>query len=91
MKKVFLLHDNARPHASIKTREAITSFGWITVSHSPYSPDLAPSDYHLFGAMEEKLRGKHYVNDEEVKTAARNWLRIQPFNFYKAVILYMLS
>ena len=31
--------------------------------------DLAPSDYHLFDHMKEGLRGKHYANDEEVKTA----------------------
>ena len=59
MKKVFLQHDNARPHTTIKTREVITSFGSRTVSHPPYSSDLAPSDYHLCGAMKEELRGKH--------------------------------
>ena len=39
---------NARPHTSFKTREVISSFGW-TISHPPYLPDLAPSDFHLFG------------------------------------------
>ena len=86
MKKVFLQSDNARPHTSIKTSEAITSFGWTTVPHSPYSPDLAPSNYHLFGAMKEELSGRHYADDEEVKTAARNWLRSHPSEFYKAGI-----
>ena len=46
MKKVYLQHVNIQPHASIKTRKAITAFRWTTVSHPPYSPDLAPSDYH---------------------------------------------
>ena len=48
MSKVLLQHDNARPHTSLKTREVISSFGWTTISHTPYSPDLAPSDFHLF-------------------------------------------
>lgn len=86
MNKVLLQHDNARPHTSIRTREAITSFGWTTLPHPPYSPDLAPSDYHLFGAMKEALRGEHYGNDEEVKSAVRNWLRKQPPEFYEAGI-----
>ena len=30
MSKVFLQHDNARPHTSIRTREAITSSRWTT-------------------------------------------------------------
>ena len=87
MKKVFLQHGNALPHTSIKTRKAITSFGWTTVPHPPYSPDLAHSDYRLRGAMKEELIGKHCADDdEEVKTAARNWLRSLPSEFYKAGI-----
>ena len=56
MANVLLQHDNARPHTSIRTMEAITSFGWTVIPHPPYSPDLAPSDYHLFGPMKEGLR-----------------------------------
>ena len=39
--------------------------------------------------MKEELRGKHYADDEEVKTTARNWLRSQPSEFYKAVSFTM--
>ena len=42
--------------------------------HLPYSLDLAPSDYHLFVAIKDASRGKHYGNDEEVKIAVKNWL-----------------
>ena len=55
MSKVLLQHDNARPHTSLKTREVISSFGWTTISHPPYSPDLAPSDFHLFGPSQRKF------------------------------------
>ena len=36
MNKVLLQHDNAQPHTSIRTREAITSFGWTILLHPPY-------------------------------------------------------
>ena len=49
MSKVLLQHGNARPHTSPNICEVISSFGWTTMSHAPYSPDLAPSDFHLFG------------------------------------------
>ena len=65
--KVLLQHDNARPHTNLKTREVISSFGWTTILHPPYSPDLAPSDFHLFGPFKESLRGRHFSSDEEVK------------------------
>ena len=41
----------------------IASFGWKTLPHPPYSPDLVPSDYHLFGPMKERFRGKHYSGE----------------------------
>ena len=39
--------------------------GIKTVSHPPYSPDLAPCDFWLF----PKLRGCHYETIEEMKEA----------------------
>ena len=79
MANVFLQHDNAPPHTSIRTMEAITSFGWTVIPHLPYSPDLAPSDYHLFGPM-KGLWGNRYG------TAVLNWLRHQPAEFYNTGI-----
>ena len=63
MFKVLLQHDNARPHTSLKIREVIGSFGWTTTSHSLYSPDLPPSDFHLFGLLKESLRERHFSSD----------------------------
>ena len=73
---IHLLHDNAWPHTSIRTREIITSFRWTTLPHPPYSSDLAPSDYHLFGLTKEGLRAK-YADGEEAKTAVMKWLKEQ--------------
>ena len=57
MSKVLLQHDNARSDISLKTCEVISSFGWTTISHPPYLPDLALSHFHLFGPLKESLRG----------------------------------
>ena len=75
MANVLPQHDNARPHTSIRTTEAIILFGWTVIPHLLYSPDLARSDYQLFGPMKEGLRGNRYGSDNEVKTAVLNWLR----------------
>jgi histone-lysine N-methyltransferase SETMAR len=39
---MLIQHDNARPHTSLRSQEAIAKFGWTVLPHPPYSPDLAP-------------------------------------------------
>jgi histone-lysine N-methyltransferase SETMAR len=52
---VKLLHDDATPHTAGKTRETIEKMGWDILEHPPHSPDLEPSDFHLFGKLKEHL------------------------------------
>ncbi|CAJ0934544.1 unnamed protein product, partial [Mesorhabditis belari] len=50
---VRLLHDNARPHVAKITQEKIERLGWELPVHPPYSPDIAPSDYHYFEDIDD--------------------------------------
>ncbi|GFR65691.1 transposase [Elysia marginata] len=86
IENVLLLHDNARHNTSIRTREATAPFGWTTLPHPSYLPDLVPSDYHLFGPMKQGLRDKHFQNDEKVKNAVKTWQKEQPIQFYETGI-----
>ena len=72
---VILHHDNARPHTARGTTAAIADKGWTVLPHPPYSPDLAPSDFHLFGPLKEHLRGQKFDDDEAVKAAVREWAK----------------
>jgi histone-lysine N-methyltransferase SETMAR len=58
--KVRLLHDNAKPHIAKVTRQKLEELGWEVLPHPPYSPDLAPSDYHLFRSIRNHLLQKHF-------------------------------
>ena len=49
--RVLYLHDNARQHTSLCTRETITKMGWNVLPHSPYSPDLASSEKAILQMM----------------------------------------
>jgi transposase len=52
---VYFLQDNARPHTAALTMATLLKLKWDVLLHPPYSPDLAPSDYHLFGPMKGVL------------------------------------
>ena len=53
--KVILQQDDASSHTAKDARGTIPALGWELLSHPPYSPDLAPSDYHLFSSMSHAL------------------------------------
>jgi len=61
-RNIIILHDNARPHTARLTSEAIAKMGWEVLPRPSYSPDLAPSDYHLFGFVKDQLRGQRSDN-----------------------------
>ena len=57
-----------------------------------YSPDLPPSDYHLFPGLEEKqLKCRHLSSDAEVIAAAETWLDGQHSEFFFLSGLQMLE
>jgi histone-lysine N-methyltransferase SETMAR len=58
VKSFSVLHDNARPHTVAVTIRTLEEMHWEVLPHSASSPDLAPSDFHLFGPMKEALGGK---------------------------------
>ena len=60
----YYLHmDNARPHlVPNKLRE----LGLKRLEHPPYSPDIAPSDFFLFGYLKDQLQGYEFEDEEQL-------------------------
>jgi hypothetical protein len=50
----------------------------------PYSPDLAPSDFHVFLHPKTFLGGWRFHDDNEVKEAVNTWFASQAASFYDA-------
>ena len=71
--KVILLHDNAPSHTAKLVKETIEAFGWEILSHAAYSPDLAPSDYHLFTLMGHAFAQQRFISYEDVRKWLDDW------------------
>jgi hypothetical protein len=59
---------------------------WDVLPHPPYSPDLAQSDYHLFGPMKRVLGRKRFRNYDEVIAAVQSWIHKQLKTFFETGI-----
>ena len=60
-KGVIFHQDNVRPHTSFVTHKKLLELGWKVMPHPPYSPDLVPSDCHLFRSLQNHLNEKHSI------------------------------
>jgi histone-lysine N-methyltransferase SETMAR len=63
---VSFLKDNAHPHVAARTMDTIQKLKLYILPHPPYSPDLAPSDYHFFNPLKKHVGGKSFRNNAEV-------------------------
>ena len=76
------MHDNAPSHRALATRKKLAYMSFHYLDHPPYSPDLAPSDYHLFSGLKKQLIFCHFSSDVEVIAVAETWLDGQPSDFF---------
>ena len=82
LKKIIYHHDNAPAHRAKKTSDKLKEAGWEIMVHPPYSPDLAPSDYHLFTALQRAIGDTEFENEEDVKSFLDNFIVSKPRDFW---------
>ena len=70
---MLLHHDKAPAHTSAIVTAAIWDCGFKLLNHPPYSPDLAPSDFHVFRSLKDLLRGQTLESDETDIHAINDW------------------
>jgi len=79
---ILLLHDNARPYIARAMIDALETLKFEVLSHPPYRPDLAPSDFHFFPHVKRNLKGTHFTSDDEVKQAVTSWIKQRTPEFF---------
>ena len=83
------LHDRVRPHIAKSTSEKSLRFRWIILPHTPYSPDLAPMDYHWFRSLSNHLPEKKFNDENDVKIDLTNFFGQKSQSIYERGILFL--
>ena len=80
---VVFLHDNATPHTSEVTKKKLADLDWEVLPHAPYSPDKAPSDFHLFRSFKHWLKGRRYGTIDELRAGVQAFFDSKDVDFYR--------
>jgi [histone H3]-lysine36 N-dimethyltransferase SETMAR len=80
--KLYFQHDNAKPHTAGVVKKKLEQLSWELLPHPPYSPDLAPSDYHLFLSLSNDLRDRKFINEVELKSYLQRFFDSKSPEFY---------
>jgi histone-lysine N-methyltransferase SETMAR len=60
----------------------LQQFGCEVFDHPPYSPDLAPSNYHLFMHLQQWLASQSFEDDDRLKTGVTTWFKSLAADLY---------
>ena len=88
-KGVVFHHNNARPHISLVTRQKLRELGWEVLMHPPNSPDLAPSNYHLFRSLKNSLNGVKLASKEACEDHLDQFFAKKSQKFYSDGIMIL--
>jgi histone-lysine N-methyltransferase SETMAR len=73
-KGVVLFHDSTHPHTAAHIVETLRKLKFGVMAHPPYSPDLTPSDCHLFGPLRESLKGHRLIHLRPRNEGSSAWV-----------------
>ena len=79
---IIFYHNNALPRVAIPVKNYLENSGWEVLPHPPYSPGLAPSDYHLFRSIQKALTVIRFTSEQGIKNWLDSFLAAKPVQFF---------
>ncbi|KAG5318287.1 MOS1T transposase, partial [Pseudoatta argentina] len=89
-RKDFLMHPHRpqnqttlRPHVAKPVKTYLETLKWEVLPHPLYSPDIAPSDFHLFRSMAHGLADRRFHSYEEAQKWIDSWIASKDMSFFR--------
>ncbi|GFV91349.1 histone-lysine N-methyltransferase SETMAR [Trichonephila clavipes] len=79
--------DKPTPHTSVVTRQRLWELDWKFSMHPPYSPDLAPNDYHFFLVLRNFQSVKKLGSREDCENRLLEFSANKGQDFYERGIM----
>ncbi|KAG5325795.1 MOS1T transposase, partial [Pseudoatta argentina] len=72
-----------RPHVAKPVKTYLETLKWEVLPHPLYSPDIAPSDFHLFRSMAHGLADRRFHSYEEAQKWIDSWIASNDMSFFR--------
>ena len=86
-KKALVHFDNAKPHKSAGAQESFNTYPFKSVPNPPFSPDVSPLDFGVFGTVKDLMPMGTIESDEELKETITSILNDLGKDYIKKVFL----
>ncbi|GFO28906.1 histone-lysine N-methyltransferase SETMAR [Plakobranchus ocellatus] len=73
------------------TQQWLQRYSWEILPLPAHSPDLAPSDFHLFGPLKCHSGGMAFETEDDLISELRNWFDNLDDDFFQVGINSLLS
>ncbi|GFY42550.1 DDE_3 domain-containing protein [Trichonephila inaurata madagascariensis] len=78
---VVLLYNNVRPYIFWVIHAELAKFKREQLDHPPYSLDISPCDFQVFGSQKKYLQGKRFNSEDEFMDCVKDWVSSRPQEF----------
>ncbi|KAG5322930.1 MOS1T transposase, partial [Pseudoatta argentina] len=72
-----------KPHVAKPVKTYLETLKWEVLPHPPYSPDIAPSDFHLFRSMAHGLADRRFHSYEEAQKGIDSSIASKDMSFFR--------
>ena len=73
------------------TLAKLAEVNWEIMLHPLYSPDLSPTDFHLFLSLDNYMKNRTFNMEDDLKTEVHNFFQSRTKDFYKNSIAKLLN
>ena len=80
------MQDSAHVHRANVSMAKLRELKWQLLSHPAYSPELAPSDFHLFGPLKYPLCGRRFGCESELQSAVNEMVKTMSKDWFEEEI-----
>jgi hypothetical protein len=64
---------------------------WEVLEHPAYSPDVFPCNFHIFGPLNQELKGRRFQSDAQVKQDFRDFFQQRHSEFFEKDIQRLVT